>query len=62
MFTPHELAQLVSTMAERGLRMRTEPDEEGDLEGDAESDNNGDSDGGSEIEEDARELRRLMPY
>lgn len=63
MFTVHELNTFADTMAERQIRMRKGLDEmlEGwemprNREG-SESDS-----GGSEIEHNAKELRRLMPY
>jgi len=62
-FHPHELNGIADTMAERGLRMRRGLDEL--LEGwvDPEVDKGtGSEDSGDEIEGNARELRRLMPY
>ncbi|TFK36838.1 NRDE-2, necessary for RNA interference-domain-containing protein [Crucibulum laeve] len=64
-FSAHELNGLGDTMVERGMRLRRGLDEvlEGwggvglDGEGDRESEESGD-----EIEHNARELRRLMPY
>lgn len=65
MFTAPELNLLADLMAERGLRLRKGLDDavEGwriDEGGEAAGE---DSEGGDgEIEERARELRRLMPY
>ncbi|KAG6851218.1 hypothetical protein H0H93_015228 [Arthromyces matolae] len=61
-FSGKELSGIGDTMAERGIRLRTGLDEsiegwEGQIEA------AGDWDGGmDEIEDNARELRRLMPY
>lgn len=63
-FSGHELRGLADTMAERGLRLRRGLDEvlegweigDDDFKGD-ESDESAD-----EIEHNAKELRRLMPY
>ena len=65
-FERRELHQFADTMAERGVRMRVgldEVEEEwGDNKGaDGEGSEDGDS-GQDEIEHNARELRRLMPY
>lgn len=65
MFEPRELNQIGEAMAERGIRMRVGLDEVvGELEDkkvkeEANSDLEDDRD---EIEHNARELRRLMPY
>ncbi|KAG6911532.1 hypothetical protein DXG01_011834 [Tephrocybe rancida] len=61
-FNGQELGGLADTMAERGLRLRTGLDES--LEGwKGEIEEGPDSDSGSdEIVDNARELRRLMPY
>jgi hypothetical protein len=62
-FATHELNALADMMAERQLRMRKALDEM--LEGwempkhEEESESEGE---GSEIEHNAQELRRLMPY
>lgn len=62
-FQVHELNGLADTMAERGIRLRQNLDDilegmdmadEGGREGSENSEN--------EIEHNARELRRLMPY
>lgn len=66
MFTAPELNLLADLMAERGLRLRKGLDDAiegwGIEEGkeDTREDEEGDGDG--EIEERAKELRRLMPY
>ncbi|KIP12478.1 hypothetical protein PHLGIDRAFT_97829 [Phlebiopsis gigantea 11061_1 CR5-6] len=69
LFTPRELNELGDTMAERGIRMRRALDEA--VEGWVDPTSSrlprpvpeGDIDGGEEeLEHDARELRRLMPY
>lgn len=62
-FSAHELNAMADAMAERGLRLRRGLDEA--LEGwvgieQRDADSSGES--GDEIEESARELRRLMPY
>ncbi|KAF9462110.1 NRDE-2, necessary for RNA interference-domain-containing protein [Collybia nuda] len=62
-FSAHELRAMADTMAERGIRLRRGLEE--GLVGWKETkatdmDSSGES--GDEIEEDARELRRLMPY
>ena len=65
MFEPRELNQIGEAMAERGIRMRVGLDEVvGELEDkkvktEADADLEDDRD---EIEHNARELRRLMPY
>jgi hypothetical protein len=61
-FAIHELNTLADTMAERQLRMRKGLDEvvedwDMPMEEGRESDSEG-----SEIEHNAQELRRLMPY
>jgi hypothetical protein len=64
-FKPHELTAFAEIMAERQIRMRTELDAllEGWKEGGTEEDDDHDSSGAdSEIERNAEELRRLMPY
>ena len=68
LFTPRELNELGDTMAERGIRMRRALDEavEGWVDPNAPPSlfaAASDSDGGEEeLEHNARELRRLMPY
>lgn len=62
-FSQQELNALADTMAERGIRMRRGVDEV--LEGwelEEERKNEDIEDSGDEIAENARELRRLMPY
>jgi hypothetical protein len=64
-FKPQELDTFVEIMAERQIRMRTELDIllEGWKEVDMEEEEEDDSSGAdSEIERNAQELRRLMPY
>lgn len=64
-FTAHELNSLGDVMAEKGLRLRTGLDEvlEGwDMDVTEERDEGSEEGGESEIEERAKELRRLMPY
>ena len=58
-FQVHELNALAETMAERGIRLRQGLDviESGVVEADEE-----DNESEDEIEHNARELRRLMPY
>lgn len=65
-FSTHELKLLADTMAERRIRMRVGLDEVGDWTGNVNRAReevgepaSGDED---EIEQRARELRRLMPY
>lgn len=65
MFSARELNEWVETMAERGIRMRRGLDEL--LAGYVETrqvkvEHINDADGEDEIEQSARELRRLMPY
>lgn len=63
-FTSSELNNFAETMAERGLRMRTALDETlGGWSG-VEIDNGVEIDSGEEgdLEYNAQELRRLMPY
>jgi hypothetical protein len=62
-FDARELRSLTDLMAERGLRMRVDLNEaigEANLDGLAA--NNRDEDIQDEIEYNAQELRRLMPY
>ena len=65
MFEPRELNQIGEAMAERGIRMRVGLDEvvseleDKKVKTEADSDLEDDRD---EIEHNARELRRLMPY
>ena len=65
MFEPRELNQIGEAMAERGIRMRVGLDEvvseleDKKVKEEANSDLEDDRD---EIEHNARELRRLMPY
>ena len=61
MFQVHELNALAETMAERGIRLRRGLEdviESGVVEVDGQEDNESED----EIEHNARELRRLMPY
>ncbi|EIW86838.1 hypothetical protein CONPUDRAFT_134183 [Coniophora puteana RWD-64-598 SS2] len=66
-FTSHELRAFADTMAERGIRMRGDLEEFLQLQkhrsmiedGSGES---SDGDSGDEIEQEAKERRRLMPY
>ncbi|KAF8647946.1 hypothetical protein AX16_006478 [Volvariella volvacea WC 439] len=61
-FTARELGGLAETMAERGLRLRQDPEGVWKTEEEQRS-SEGESDGEmDEIEERARETRRLMPY
>ncbi|PCH33837.1 hypothetical protein WOLCODRAFT_61797 [Wolfiporia cocos MD-104 SS10] len=62
-FSSRELREWGETMAERGIRMRTGLDEvlEGQEE-QREEGQEGEEYGEEDIEENARELRRLMPY
>ena len=63
-FSSQELVNFADTMAERGIRMRQGLEEVldgwtmGRVEGEKDEENNK----LDEIEEDAQELRRLMPY
>ena len=60
-FQVHELNALAETMAERGIRLRRGLEdviESGVVEVDGQEDNESED----EIEHNARELRRLMPY
>ena len=63
-FTSRELNALVETMAERGMRIRNEIEER--LEGwecdETVSDEETGDEAEGELEQDAKELRRLMPY
>ncbi len=59
-FNHEELHRLVSVMAERGLRMRQEIDEDEEMQEAVEAAVDDEKD--SEIEANAKELRRLMPY
>lgn len=64
-FQKHELNALADTMAERGIRLRQGLDEVVGNTGDEieeKEDNERGSDGEDEIEYNAKELRRLMPY
>lgn len=56
-----ELHTLVNTMVERGLRMRQDLEEDVVMRV-AQGDKREDDEGDLEIEENAQELRRLMPY
>jgi len=61
-FSGRELNRMADAMAERGLRLRSgleEVIERWEIEG---VDKGGMSESEDEIEEDAKELRRLMPY
>ena len=61
MFQVYELNALAETMVERGIRLRQGLEdviESGVVKGDEQEDN----DSEDEIEHNARELRRLMPY
>lgn len=62
MFKPIELNSFADTMAERELRMRRGLDEllEGWEDGGGKNEESDDS--GDEIERNAEELRRLMPF
>ena len=64
MFTSRELNGLVETMSERGIRIRGDLEErlEGWKQDEAVSDTELEEEGEMELERDARELRRLMPY
>ena len=66
MFSGLELNQLADTMGERGIRMRIGLDElVGDVEdnrGEAGEDEEDETEDEDEIEYNAREKRRLMPY
>ena len=60
-FQVHELNALADTMAERGIRLRRGLEnviESGIVKADVQEDNESED----EIEHNARELRRLMPY
>jgi hypothetical protein len=60
-FQVHELNALAETMAERGIRLRRGLEnviENGIVEADEQEDNESED----EIEHNARELRRLLPY
>ena len=62
-FQVHELNALAETMAERGIRLRRGLEhliEGGVVEAGGQEDSESDSE--DEIEHNARELRRLMPY
>ncbi|KDR85329.1 hypothetical protein GALMADRAFT_234148 [Galerina marginata CBS 339.88] len=59
-FQTHELNALADTMVERGIRLRQGIEEL--VAGEAEILEESEGEGEDEIEEDARELRRLMPY
>lgn len=63
-FSARELNEWVETMAERGIRMRRGLDEllAGYVETRQVKAEVNDADGEDEIEQSARELRRLMPY
>lgn len=58
-FNGRELNGMADAMVERGLRLRRGLEEM--IEG-CDIEREGMSDNGDEIEEDAKELRRLMPY
>lgn len=61
MFQVHELNALAETMVERGIRLRRGLEdviESGVVEADGQEDHESED----EIEHNARELRRLMPY
>lgn len=61
MFSPRELNSFTDMMAERELRIRNDLDEL--LDGDSVEKNDEEIDSDvDELEYDARELRRLMPY
>lgn len=62
-FDGHELQSLGDLMVERGLRMRKGLYEVvGDADKTIVDDHNGEEDAIDEIEHNAEELRRLMPY
>lgn len=62
-FQVHELNGLADTMAERGIRLRQNLDEIlGQMDATEEGAREGSEDSEDEIEHNARELRRLMPY
>jgi len=62
-FQVHELKGLADTMAERGIRLRQGLDEVvGDMVDEGREDEREESVDEDEIEHNARELRRLMPY
>lgn len=61
-FQVHELNGLADTMAERGIRLRQNLDEILGQMDVTEGVREGSEDSEDEIEHNARELRRLMPY
>ena len=60
-FANEQLDTLIATMVERGLRLRKDFDGDVVME-EVQAGEDDESDSDSEIEENARELRRLMPY
>jgi hypothetical protein len=63
-FQAHELTALADTMVERNIRLHQGLDEivTDSMEKSHNSDSHSDHDSVDEIEENAQELRRLMPY
>jgi len=64
MFSPAELNAFCDTMAERELRMRRGLDEflDGWVNPDAEHSSEGNEESEDEIEQNAKDLKRLRPY
>jgi hypothetical protein len=61
-FNGRELTGMVDAMVERGLRLRRGLEEIMDVCEAEREEKGGMSESGDEIEEDAKELRRLLPY